>query len=109
MGTATDQKMAAALRIMCYAAAAGQLVEVLGMYESLSMECLPRYSDAVVESLDGMYVREPKAELAKVEARFAELGFPGAWAVLTALRGSGAYVRWGGQGCSRTNSFTYRP
>jgi Plant transposon protein len=74
----TDQKMTAALRMMCYGAAADQLIEVLGMSVSLIMECLPRYCDAVVESLGGIYVREPTAEeLAKVESRFAELGFPG--------------------------------
>jgi hypothetical protein len=48
------------------------------MSESLITECLPRYCDGIVESLGGKCVREPAAEeLAKVEARFAELDFPG--------------------------------
>jgi hypothetical protein len=48
------------------------------MSESLIMERLPRYCDGIAESLGGMYVREPAAEeLAKIEARFAGLGFPG--------------------------------
>jgi hypothetical protein len=70
--------MTAAPRMMCYGAAADQLVEVLGKSESLIIECLPRYCDAVVDSLGGMYLRKPKAEkLANVEARFVELGFLG--------------------------------
>jgi hypothetical protein len=78
LGASADQKMTAVLRMMCYGEVAEQLVEVLVMSESLIMECLPRYCDGIVESLGGMYVRETAAEeLAKVEARFAELGFPG--------------------------------
>jgi hypothetical protein len=40
LGASTDQKITAALRMLCYGAAADQLVEVLGMSESLIMECL---------------------------------------------------------------------
>jgi hypothetical protein len=51
--------MSTALRMMCYGAAADQLVEVLGMSESLIIECLPGYCDVIIESLGGMHMREP--------------------------------------------------
>jgi hypothetical protein len=77
-GASPDQKITAALRILCYGAAADQLVEILGMSESLISECLPRFCDAIGASLGGTYVREPTAEeLAKTEVLFADLGFPG--------------------------------
>jgi Plant transposon protein len=64
--------------MMCYEAAADKLVEIVGMSESLIMECLPLRCDAIVESLGGRYLRAPTAEeLAEIESRFAEIGFPG--------------------------------
>jgi Plant transposon protein len=78
LGASTYQKITVSFRMLCYGAAADQLVEVLGMSESLVMECLPRYCDAIVKTLGGIYLREPTAEeLAKTEARFAVLDFPG--------------------------------
>jgi hypothetical protein len=78
LGASTDQKMCVSLRMMCYGATEDQLVEVLGISESLIKECLPRYCDGSIESLGGMYMREPTAEeLIKTEARCAELGFLG--------------------------------
>jgi hypothetical protein len=105
LGASTDQKVTAALRMMCYGAPADQLVEIVGMPESLIMECLPLYCHAVVESLGGRYLRAPTAEeLAEIESRFAELGFPGCVGALTVPRGSGTHVQWRGLGCSRVRT-----
>ncbi|PXF47995.1 hypothetical protein BWQ96_02186 [Gracilariopsis chorda] len=77
-GASTDRKLTAALSQLCFGFSADAVVEYVGRAVSTNMECLKRFSYAVVDTFEGEWLQYLNEEhIVKIEDSYCSLGFPG--------------------------------
>ena len=83
LGTSTQQKMTAALRVMAYAISPDAFDENVRMGESTIRQAVKKFARGVVELYGEEYLRKPtQADLQRLCRENAARGFPGMWGSL---------------------------
>jgi hypothetical protein len=61
-GFSTIQKVSAVVRMLAYGGPADHLDEYIRMGESITLECVNKFTRTIVEEYDDIYLREPNAQ-----------------------------------------------
>ena len=78
VGLSGEQKTTAALRMLAYSMSADSLDEYIRIGEIITIECVKRFCQKVVEIFGPEYLRSPNAaDISKLLRKANQRGFPG--------------------------------
>ena len=78
VGLSGEQKMTAALRMLAYGMSTDSLDEYVRIGETITIECVKRFCQGVVEIFGPEYLRSPNAaDISRLLRKANQRGFPG--------------------------------